>query len=82
MIQLPLILVLALTKASLEEYQAPLPTAENRAAWQVYIAPTADETRHESIPWLSSFSAGILAAEAAGKPLLFWGMNGHPLGCT
>ena len=26
--------------------------------------------------------AGVLAAEDAGMPLLFWAMNGHPLGCT
>jgi len=82
MIQLSLLLVLALTNASPEEYKAPLPTAENRAAWQAYIAPTADEVRHESIAWWPSFSDGVLAAEDAGKPLLFWAMNGHPLGCT
>ena len=25
---------------------------------------------------------GIVAADVAGKPLLLWTMNGHPLGCT
>ena len=31
---------------------------------------------------LTTFKDGILAADTAGKPLLLWTMNGHPLGCT
>jgi hypothetical protein len=36
----------------------------------------------QQIPWATTFKDGIVAADAAGKPLLLWTMNGHPLGCT
>ncbi|MFT7670121.1 MAG: hypothetical protein ACI8X5_002828 [Planctomycetota bacterium] len=65
-----------------ESYEPPMPTAQNRTAWQTYILPSAEETQHESIPWLPTFGEGILAAQAQQKPLLLWTMNGHPLGCT
>ncbi len=58
------------------------PTAENFDAWQRHILPSAEETTFESIPWISSFGAGLLEANKQDKPLLFWAMNGHPLGCT
>lgn len=58
------------------------PTAENSAAWRGHILPHPDEVRWESIPWESTFVAGLRAASEQGRPLLFWGMNGHPLGCT
>jgi hypothetical protein len=34
------------------------------------------------MPWLLTFGEGMLAASEQEKPLLFWAMNGHPLGCT
>ena len=50
--------------------------------WRDHLAPAPDELRWESIPWHPTFAEGLLAADSAGKPLLFWAMNGHPLGCT
>ena len=55
---------------------------ETRAAWAAYLTPTADELRHEEIAWIPSFGEGVRAADEAARPLLFWAMNGHPLGCT
>ncbi len=50
--------------------------------WREHLQPRAKELAFEEIPWLSDFAAGLKASEAQGKPLLFWAMNGHPLGCT
>lgn len=59
--------------------------AFNRAniqAWKNHIMPTEAEQAWTKIPWLPDLQSGIEAAEAAGKPILLWTMNGHPLGCT
>jgi len=50
--------------------------------WKTYILPTSDELGHEALPWLPTFGEGMLAASEQQRPLLFWAMNGHPLGCT
>ncbi|MFT4648969.1 MAG: hypothetical protein ACI9X4_002203 [Glaciecola sp.] len=65
-----------------EDLQAPSPTADNLSAWSAYVRPRPSEVQHEQIPWLLKFGEGVQAAHDQGKPLLFWGMNGHPLGCT
>jgi hypothetical protein len=80
------------TRTSLEEESpeiAPPPVAadielteQNYSTWRDHILPNPSEMAWEQIPWLTTFKDGILAADAAGKPLLFWTMNGHPLGCT
>jgi hypothetical protein len=54
----------------------------NYAAWRKHILPDTGEMAWQEIPWQTTFKDGILAADAAGKPLLLWTMNGHPLGCT
>ena len=64
------------------EVVVPRPTAENLAAWRAHIMPPADQLRFLAIPWHQTFGEGMLAAKSQGKPLLFWAMNGHPLGCT
>ena len=55
---------------------------ENYEVWRDHILPDSGEMAWEQIPWLTTFKDGILAADSAGKPLLLWTMNGHPLGCT
>jgi hypothetical protein len=57
-------------------------TDKNYADWKKHILPDTGELAWQQIPWATTFKDGILAADAAGKPLLFWTMNGHPLGCT
>ena len=54
----------------------------NFGAWRTFIEPGDEERAWETIDWQPSFAAGLLAADAAGRPLLVWAMNGHPLGCT
>jgi hypothetical protein len=61
----------------------PVPlSAETLPAWREYILPDGDDLAYASIPWHVTFGEGMDAARAAGKPLLMWAMNGHPLGCT
>jgi hypothetical protein len=55
---------------------------QNYAEWRRHILPDTGELAWQQIPWATSFKDGIVAADAAGKPLLLWTMNGHPLGCT
>ncbi len=55
---------------------------QNYLAWRDHILPQNSELDWQQIPWLTTFKDGILTANQADKPLLFWTMNGHPLGCT
>ena len=55
---------------------------QNYAEWRKHILPDTGELAWQQIPWATTFNDGIVAADAAGKPLLLWTMNGHPLGCT
>ena len=59
-----------------------VPTTKNKAAWRRHILPTESELAFEKIPWADSFGAGMKEARVQNKPVLFWAMNGHPLGCT
>src|SRR5262245_13697799 len=54
----------------------------NFAEWRKPLLPATGELAWQQIPWATKFKDGIAAADAAGKPLLLWTMNGHPLGCT
>jgi hypothetical protein len=56
--------------------------ADSFEAWRAHVWPGAEELAWEEIPWIPNFRDGLLAADAQGKPLLTWVMNGHPLGCT
>jgi len=57
-------------------------TSADIPAWRAHIRPAASDVAFAEIPWLATFEAGVRAADAQQKPLLFWAMNGHPLGCT
>lgn len=50
--------------------------------WREHLRPSAAERTPDSIEWIAEFGEGLRRADAAGKPLLFWAMNGHPLACT
>jgi len=45
------------------------------------IRPLAGEDPFDTIPWLTSLWDARVKAAAAGKPILLWEMDGHPLGC-
>jgi hypothetical protein len=46
------------------------------------IKPTKTEERWLQIPWRTQLWEARREAAAAGKPILLWEMDGHPLGCT
>ncbi len=67
--------------------ERPLPatlelTDDTFAVWKQLIEPRPEELAWRTIPWRSNLQTGLVDAAAAGKPVLLWLMNGHPLGCT
>ena len=46
------------------------------------VLPKPEEERWLSIPWRTNLFQARLDAQAAGKPLLIWVMDGHVLGAT
>jgi hypothetical protein len=81
------VLALGLALAALfQEGAAAGPPGEIAAAdlarWHALVRPRERELAWERIPWIPSFAEGLACAAAEGRPLLFWAMNGHPLGCT
>ena len=55
---------------------------EDLERWRDHVRPTSEELAFEAIAWIPNFAEGLRQADAQGKPLLLWAMNGHPLGCT
>lgn len=45
------------------------------------IRPAGGEDPFDTIPWETSLWEARAKAAAAGKPILLWEMDGHPLGC-
>lgn len=68
--------------AAAKELDLPKVDDANLIDWRNHLQPRPEELSFEEIPWIASFAEGVRAAEEAQKPLLFWAMNGHPLGCT
>jgi hypothetical protein len=62
--------------------QAPTPTAETHARWLEFLEPDATEAAYRTVAWRAEFWPAVLEARQLGRPVLFWAMNGHPLGCT
>jgi len=46
------------------------------------IKPAPDEDRWAKIDWRTDLWEARKEAAAAGKPILLWEMDGHPLGCV
>ncbi|MEL6427687.1 MAG: hypothetical protein AAFU73_09160 [Planctomycetota bacterium] len=72
----------AAREALFGDVEIPELDARSLDAWLESLQPTRKEAAFESIPWRSTFAEGLEDATAAGRPLLLWVMNGHPLGCT
>ena len=49
---------------------------------QAYIIPGPKELAWREIPWRPVFWDAVIEAQQKEKPVLLWGMNGHPLACT
>lgn len=58
------------------------PDARNFRNWVKFIQPDAKEQAYKEIGWRNEFWPAVQEAKALGRPILFWTMNGHPLGCT
>ena len=76
--------VRAAAEAASEEHAAlrSLLEVHGSEAWAAYLRPAPGEAAWREIPWRTSFRDGLRDAADEGKPLLLWGMNGHPLGAT
>jgi hypothetical protein len=81
---LPFLLQATPDEARAAAQALPLPVIGDGdlAHWREVVYPSGDELTFERIPWIASFAEGLRAAEREQRPLLFWAMNGHPLGCT
>jgi len=60
---------------------APPLTPADATALRALIRPLDGEEPFDTIPWEISLWDARKAAAAAGKPVLLWEMDGHPLGC-
>lgn len=66
----------------LSSQQATVPSASNFAELLTFIQPSAKEQAYKEIGWRIEFWPAVQEAKRLGRPILFWTMNGHPLGCT
>jgi len=82
LLSLLLALSLAPTPQDASRVAPPHVARQDLAAWRAHLLPTEEELAYERIPWIPSFAEGLARASQEGRPLLFWAMNGHPLGCT
>jgi hypothetical protein len=57
-------------------------TPESLASLHALIKPQSGEDKWMQIPWRTSLTEARQQAAVAGKPILLWEMDGHPLGCT
>lgn len=55
---------------------------ERFAQVRAHVLPSAEEERWLAIGWRSRLWDAVEEAREAGKPILLWAMNGHPLGCV
>ena len=46
------------------------------------ILPTKEEEKWLSIPWRTNLMRARAESQQSGKPMFWWIMNGHPMGCT
>ena len=60
----------------------PEPTESNLSELLMMIEPAASEQAYREIGWRNALWPAVQEARELGRPILFWTMNGHPLGCT
>lgn len=46
------------------------------------VMPTTQEEKWLSIPWQLDLNVARRMSQEQKKPIFFWIMNGHPMGCT
>ena len=69
--------VLAATPVAAQEL-----TEKTFDTWYTYIIPKESELTWRKIGWRGTLGEAWSEAQKKDKPILFWAMNGHPLGCT
>ena len=82
---LPAMLTLTMALLLHATPQAPAsqePSADNWREWLTFVQPAEQEQAYREIGWRNSFWPAVQEARELGRPILFWTMNGHPLGCT
>jgi hypothetical protein len=60
---------------------APPLSDDDAAQLRMVIRPRVGEDPFDTIPWETNLWEARVKAAAAGKPILLWEMDGHPLGC-
>lgn len=60
---------------------APPLSANDVAKLRAIIRPLEGEDPFDTIPWETNLWEARQKAADAGKPILLWEMDGHPLGC-
>ena len=73
---------MGLLLATLQAPQAPEPNADNLSKWMTFVQPAQSELTYRTIGWRNALWPAVEEARRLGRPILFWTMNGHPLGCT
>ena len=63
-------------------YAAPEIDDANLDRWIDFIRPSDEELGWRKVRWHDSLSEAAAEAEALGRPILLWAMNGHPCGET
>jgi hypothetical protein len=60
---------------------APPLSTDDAVKLRALIRPVEGEDPFDTIPWETSLWEARKKAATAGKPILLWEMDGHPLGC-
>ena len=80
-VRLALPLLAALSLAASASAAEPIPH-ESFEKLHGLIRPESGEDKWAQIPWRTNLWEARIEAARAGKPILLWEMDGHPLGCT
>jgi hypothetical protein len=72
--------LLLVSSVAAQQAARPVGSALERRVQE--ILPTAEEERWLQIPWRTNLAEARRDAAKEGKPILFWVMNGNPLGCA
>jgi hypothetical protein len=78
---IPAVLAASLAAGALRADPPAALTDAEAAAVLKTVRPAAGEDAYAQVPWLTSLWEARKKAAAAGKPVLLWEMDGHPLGC-
>ena len=61
-------------------WKVPRLNDDTYARWLEFIRPDARESLYKRYHWRTNFGEAIREARELQRPVLFWAMNGHPLG--